>query len=104
MVSTLSDGLDVLSVVSDAESFAFKHMKGDPFSRSCYACLWKTPGQEAFYCDKSGLIGVVKAVNSSKFLIDDRHWKLNELGTALFSHAGNFFAQTISGGIVKIEE
>lgn len=104
VVSTLSDGLDVLCLISDAESFGFKHRKGDALSRSCLACLWKVPGQEIVYCDKKGFFGYIKAVAESKFLIDGQHWQLNEIGTSLFRHGNNFFVQTISGGIVKIEK
>jgi hypothetical protein len=104
VVSTLSDGLDVLAIVSDAESFGFRHCKGDPLSRSCLACLWKVPGQEILYCDKKGVFGFIKVHPESKFLIDDRYWKLNEIGISLFRQGNDSFVQTISGGIVKIEE
>lgn len=103
-MSTLADGLDVLRVVLDEEYFGFKHLKGDAFSRSCYACLWSVPGQEILFSDKNGLVGSVKLVPESKFLIEDKHKQLHELGISIFKHGHHFYVQTISGGIVKIDE
>ncbi len=104
VVSTLSDGLDVLGVVSNEESFGFKHLKGDPLSRTCLACMWTKPGERILYSDKKGFVGFTKAVPESKFLIDDRHWSLNEIGVSIYRQGKAHFVQTISGGIVKIEE
>ena len=102
IVSTRSDGIDLLSFKVDG-TLSLINERGDKYSRSCLRCIWVESGKLILTADKNKRVSLCEIIPESKFIKEVKNWSFSEIITDLFKYGGDFYAQTISGGIVKIE-
>lgn len=103
IVSTRSDGIDVLSFKVSETSFSLANERGDKYSRSCLSCIWLEPGRLMLTADKNKRVSLCEIYPDSKFIKEVKYWSFSEIITYLFKRGSDFYGQTISGGLIQIE-